>query len=143
MDPGERIRFLRRWRGCGAYFEKKDVHKYGFVAIDNNHNLIDMVEKPDAKDAPSNLAINGRYILQPEIFKYLENCTAGSGGEIQLTDAMKMMAKDLPFYAQEYKGKRFDCGSVLGYLEANIAFALEDETIKDKFQTLINQYAKH
>jgi len=122
--------------------EKKDLHKYGIIAVDKNNRITDMVEKPKAEDAPSNLAINGRYILQPEIFKYLEHCTAGSGGEIQLTDAMKMMSKDLPFYAQEYKGKRFDCGSVLGYLEANIAFALEDDNLKGKFQDLINSYAK-
>lgn len=122
--------------------EKKDIHKYGIIAIDKNNKITDMVEKPKAEEAPSNLAINGRYILQPEIFKYLENCKAGSGGEIQLTDAMKMMSKDLPFYAQEYTGKRFDCGSVIGYLEANIAFGLEDESIKDKLQSLINQYSK-
>lgn len=121
--------------------EEKDIHKYGIVATTKNNKITDMVEKPDAKDAPSNLAINGRYILQPEIFKYLENCKAGSGGEIQLTDAMKAMSKDLPFYAKEYVGQRFDCGSVIGYLEANIAYGLQDETIKDRLQNLINKYS--
>lgn len=123
--------------------EQKDIHKYGVVDIDQNNKITDMVEKPDAKDAPSNLAINGRYILQPEIFKYLENCAAGSGGEIQLTDAMKAMAKNLPFYAQEYKGQRFDCGSVIGYLEANIAYGLQDPIIKDRLQNLLNKYSSN
>ncbi len=123
--------------------EKKDIHKYGIITIDKNNKITDMVEKPEAKDTNSNLAINGRYILQPEIFKYLENCSPGSGGEIQLTDAMREMAKNLPFYAKEYKGQRFDCGSVIGYLEANIAYGLEDLAIKDKLQDLINKYSSN
>jgi UTP--glucose-1-phosphate uridylyltransferase len=102
-----------------------------------------MVEKPSKEEAPSNLAINGRYILQPEIFKYLEKQEAGSGGEIQLTDAMKEMSNDFPFYAKEYKGKGFDCGNVLGYIEANIAFGLEDENIKDKLLPLLKKYSNH
>lgn len=120
--------------------EEKDIHKYGIVDINSDNKIMDMVEKPEAKDAPSNLAINGRYILQPEIFNYLENCKAGSGGEIQLTDAMKAMAQDLPFYAKEYQGQRFDCGNVIGYLEANIAYGLQDPIIKDRLQNLINKY---
>ena len=119
---------------------KSDVSKYGIVAIDNNNQIKDMVEKPAIDKAPSNLAINGRYILQPEIFGYLEKGEIGSGGEIQLTDAMKRMARDFPFYAKKYEGVRFDCGNVVGYLEANIAFALEDENIKKQFLPLLKKY---
>lgn len=122
--------------------ELKDVCKYGILAVDHNSRITDMVEKPAIDQAPSNLAIIGRYILQPEIFEFLKNCEAGSGGEIQLTDAMKKMAKTFPFYAKKYQGMRFDCGSVLGYLEANIAFALEDEKLKDQFLPLLKKYAE-
>jgi UTP-glucose-1-phosphate uridylyltransferase len=99
-----------------------------------------MVEKPAIGQAPSNLAINGRYILQPKIFEYLAKAGKGTGGEIQLTDAMKLMAKDYPFYYQNYDGIRFDCGNVLGFLEANIAFALKNPAIKNDFLTILKKY---
>jgi UTP--glucose-1-phosphate uridylyltransferase len=124
-----------------APVDHKDVNKYGIIKGDKTTNkIIDMVEKPSIDAAPSNLAINGRYILQPEIFTYLEKCEKGSGGEIQLTDAMKKMAADYPFYYQTYEGIRFDCGNVLGFLEANIAFALEDPKIKNDFLTILKKY---
>ncbi len=121
---------------------ESEVHKYGIVAVENNDKISNMVEKPSIKDAPSNLAINGRYILQPEIFKYLEQQEAGSGGEIQLTDAMVAMAQDLPFYIKEYKGQRFDCGSMIGYVEANIAYGLQDPAIKDRLNNILKKYCK-
>lgn len=122
--------------------DKSEVHKYGIVEIDNNNKILNMVEKPSIQDATSNLAINGRYVLQPEIFKYLEKQKAGSGGEIQLTDAMVSMAKDLPFYTKEYKGQRFDCGSMIGYVEANIAYGLKDPIIKDRLSNILKKYCK-
>jgi UTP--glucose-1-phosphate uridylyltransferase len=125
-----------------AQVAQKDVNKYGIIKHSSDSNrIIDMVEKPALKDAPSNLAINGRYILQPEIFQYLEKGEKGSGGEIQLTDAMKKMSKDYPFYYKNYSGTRFDCGNVLGFLEANIAFALENPEIKDDFLEIIKKYS--
>jgi UTP-glucose-1-phosphate uridylyltransferase len=124
-----------------APVDQKDVYKYGIIAADkNSQRIIDMVEKPSVDNAPSNLAINGRYILQPQIFDYLSKCQKGSGGEIQLTDAMKLMAKDYPFYYQTYNGLRFDCGNVLGFLEANIAFALNNPKIKNDFLTILKKY---
>ena len=124
-----------------APVEKKDVNKYGIIKGDEySQKIFDMVEKPSPEAAPSNLAINGRYILQPQIFEYLEKCGRGAGGEIQLTDAMRAMAQDYPFYYQTYDGIRFDCGNVLGYLEANIAFALQDPTIKNEFLTILKKY---
>ena len=124
-----------------ALVDKKDVSKYGIIASGPQDNrIIDMLEKPSMENAPSNLAINGRYILQPKIFEYLSKCQKGSGGEIQLTDAMRSMSKDYPFYYKIYDGIRFDCGNVLGFLEANIAFALENPKIKDDLITILKKY---
>lgn len=120
--------------------QQEDVSKYGIVASDNEQKISDMVEKPQPENAPSNLAITGRYILQPEIFQYLEKFQVGSGGEIQLTDAMKEMCKEYPFYYKKIDEKRFDCGNVLGYLEANIAFALADEKIADGAKEVLKKY---
>ena len=105
------------------------THKYGVIAgklIDNSINtyqVSDMVEKPKEKDAPSNMAIIGRYILTPDIFKILENIKPDKSGEIQITDALNIQAKQGKVVAYKFKGKRFDCGSVKGYLEANNYFA--------------------
>jgi UTP--glucose-1-phosphate uridylyltransferase len=85
-----------------------------------------MVEKPKREDAPSNLFISGRYILQPEIFDLLENQTPGAGGEIQLTDAMVRLMQSQTFHALEYDGRSYDCGDKIGYLRANAAFALKN-----------------
>ncbi len=105
---------------------KKDTNKYGVIAgelIDNNLYKVDnMVEKPDPKDAPSNLAIIGRYILTPEIFDILETTEAGKGGEIQITDALLTLAKKGRVLAYKFQGKRFDCGSVDGFVEATNYF---------------------
>lgn len=120
---------------------REDSHKYGIIRNEGEAKIIDMVEKPKAEDAPSNLAITGRYILQPEIFSYLENLEIGSGGEMQLTDAMKKMCKDFPYYYKKIDELRFDCGNVLGYLEANIAFALHDEKISADVKKILKKYS--
>ena len=85
-----------------------------------------MVEKPKREEAPSNLFISGRYILQPEIFDLLQNQTPGAGGEIQLTDAMVRLMQSQTFHALEYDGRSYDCGDKIGYLRANAAFALKN-----------------
>lgn len=121
--------------------EKKDTSKYGIIAIDGDERVTDMVEKPNPVVAPSNLAITGRYILQPEIFKYLSKHEVGSGGEIQLTDAMKAMCKESPYYYKKIDEQRFDCGSVVGYLEANIAYALENEAVHDDVKAILKKYS--
>ncbi len=87
--------------------------------------ITEMVEKPPLDEAPSNLIITGRYILRPEIFDVLAAQTRGAGGEIQLTDAMIELAKTQPFYGLKFEGKSFDCGSKVGFLSANVAYALE------------------
>jgi UTP--glucose-1-phosphate uridylyltransferase len=102
----------------------EQTHKYGVIAgklvdgTDDTYRITDMVEKPDPKDAPSNLAIIGRYILTPDIFDILRETKAGKGGEIQITDALMTQAKEGRVIAYKFKGKRFDCGSVDGFVEA-------------------------
>ncbi len=108
---------------------KTDVSKYGIIAgklIDNTNNIyqvLDMVEKPTIDNAPSNLAIIGRYILTPDIFNILKNTKADKNSEIQITDALKQQAIMGKVIAYKFSGKRFDCGSIAGYLAANNYFA--------------------
>lgn len=100
----------------------EDTASYGIISgaeiADGIYQVSDMVEKPKPEDAPSNLAIIGRYILTPEIFHYLRMTKPGANGEIQITDALKLMAKDRQVLAVKFKGRRFDCGSVEGFVEA-------------------------
>jgi UTP--glucose-1-phosphate uridylyltransferase len=109
------------------------VHMYGVVGVGPAKGkafaITQMVEKPKAAEAPSNLSITGRYILQPEIFEVLAKQAAGAGGEIQLTDAMVQLAKTQPFYGLKFEGRSFDCGSKIGFLTANVAYALERDDI--------------
>ncbi len=122
------------------------VHMYGIVGVGERKgktfSITRMVEKPKKEEAPSNLSITGRYILQPEIFAILENQTAGTGDEIQLTDAMIQLAQTQPFYGLEYEGRVFDCGSKIGFLAANVAYALEREDIAPAFRAEIEALLK-
>ncbi len=95
-----------------------------------------LVEKPAVADAPSNLIISGRYILQPEVMRTLETQGKGAGGEIQLTDAMARMIGNQPFHAVTFNGKRYDCGSKVGYIEANLAVALERDDMADEVREI-------
>ena len=90
-----------------------------------------MVEKPSVEEAPSNVAILGRYIITPAIFNILENQEPGKGGEIQLTDALKTLGKQEAIYAYNFEGKRYDVGDKLGFLEATIDFALKRDNLRD------------
>ena len=105
------------------------ISSYGVVGIGaskgGTFSITEMVEKPPREKAPSNLIITGRYILQPEVFTILETQTGGAGGEIQITDAMITLAKTQPFYGLKFAGRSFDCGSKIGFLAANIAYAME------------------
>jgi UTP--glucose-1-phosphate uridylyltransferase len=107
---------------------RERVQSYGVVGVgERNGNafaITQMVEKPPPEKAPSNLIITGRYILQPEIFDILAKQERGAGGEIQLTDAMSRLAQQQPFYGFKFAGQRFDCGSKVGFLAANVAYAL-------------------
>jgi UTP--glucose-1-phosphate uridylyltransferase len=94
----------------------------------------DMVEKPAYKDAPSDLAIIGRYIFTPDIFAAIEKTTSGAGGEIQITDAMRLLLKERPFYAVKLDGVRHDAGDKLGFLIATVEFALKRKDLGDDFR---------
>lgn len=123
-----------------------DTAKYGIVgvgeAVGDAFRITSMVEKPDPKSAPSNLFINGRYILQPDVFELLARQQRGAGNEIQLTDAMRALAERQPFYACRFNGRTFDCGSKIGFLTANVAYALERDDLADdlirEIRTLLN-----
>jgi UTP--glucose-1-phosphate uridylyltransferase len=105
------------------------THQYGIVGVEDARAKVSritaMIEKPPAGTAPSNLHITGRYILQPQIFDLLAKQERGAGGEIQLTDSMIALAKAQPFFAVRFDGKIYDCGAKLGFLTANVAYALE------------------
>lgn len=122
------------------------VSNYGIVKVKDDNGrtmqIEDMVEKPKPSDAPSNISIVGRYILEPEIFDYLEKTEKGTGDEIQLTDAMKAMIKTCPTYGYRFDGKRMDCGSHLGFLEANIEFALKTPGLTEQVSKLIKTIAQ-
>lgn len=115
-----------------------DTSKYGVIAPKARKGALiemaGMVEKPAPKDAPSNFRIIGRYVLQPEIFDLLEKQEKGSGGEIQLTDSMNTLNRKQPFHACVCEGKIYDCGSKLGWLEANLALGLENAEIGADFR---------
>lgn len=121
--------------------ERKDVYKYGIVDgkhIENNvYKVKDLVEKPDVEEAPSNIAILGRYIITPKIFEILSTIEPGKGGEIQLTDALKKLSLEEAIYAFNFEGRRYDVGDKLGFLEATIEFALRRDEIKDDFKKYI------
>lgn len=119
------------------------VDKYGIVAgkqVDERvYKVRDMVEKPSQEEAPSNIAVLGRYIITPEIFEFLETQDAGKGGEIQLTDALKRLAKRQAMYAYEFRGHRYDVGSKTGFIQANIEFALRNEELKDEMKDYLDR----
>ena len=116
-----------------------ETAKYGIVGVgepagDDAFRLTGMVEKPAPKDAPSNLYISGRYILQPQIFDLLARHKRGAGNEIQLTDAMLTLAETQAFYGCRFRGRTHDCGDKLGFLVANVALALEREDLADNLR---------
>jgi UTP--glucose-1-phosphate uridylyltransferase len=122
------------------------THQYGICGVGERHHTgtmfaIDgMVEKPPKGTAPSNYSITGRYILQPEVFEILETQEHGSGGEIQLTDAMIGLAKTQDFYAVEFKGERHDCGSKAGFLRANLAYGMARADLRDALRAEMRKY---
>ena len=113
----------------------EDTDKYGILDVkhieDRVYKVKDMVEKPNVEDAPSNIAILGRYIITPAIFDILENQEPGKGGEIQLTDALKTLATHEAIYAYDFEGRRYDVGDKLGFLEATVDFALKRPELRD------------
>jgi len=118
-----------------------ETEKYGIVAIERVSErlskVLRIVEKPKPKDAPSNLAVVGRYVLTPAIFAKLEKIGRGAGGEIQLTDGIEALLADEAVYAYAFEGRRYDCGSKLGYLEATVEFGLKHANLGDDFANFL------
>ena len=120
----------------------EDTNKYGIIepeskVADNMYNVHHFVEKPKPENAPSNLAIIGRYLLTPEIFDILENQEPGAGGEIQLTDAIDTLNQTQRVFAKKFEGTRYDVGNKLGYMTTSIEFGLEHPEIKDELKEYI------
>lgn len=115
----------------------EDTNKYGIISAkhieDRVYKVKDLVEKPSPDKAPSDIAILGRYIITPEIFDILKDLPPGKGGEVQLTDALKVLAQKEAMYAYNFEGRRYDVGDKLGFLEATVDFALKKEDLKSNF----------
>ncbi|GLS39144.1 UTP--glucose-1-phosphate uridylyltransferase [Mesorhizobium tianshanense] len=123
-----------------------ETSKYGIVGcgadVGTGFEVTAMVEKPAPANAPSNYYINGRYILQPEIFSLLGNQQRGAGNEIQLTDAMVRLAQNQAFFAQPFNGCMFDCGSKEGFIQANVAFALSRDDMKEAVFDMLQEFVR-
>jgi UTP-glucose-1-phosphate uridylyltransferase len=123
---------------------REHTNRYGILDIGaDDGTLVEvrgLVEKPAPADAPSTLSIIGRYILLPEVFEHLSSHERGAGGEIQLTDSMARMIGGSPFHGLRFEGTRFDCGDKAGFFEANLAFALSRDDLRDQIQAVVRKY---
>lgn len=123
---------------------KENTNRYGIVDTGTEDGALvevkGLVEKPEPEDAPSTLSIIGRYVLLPEVFEHLGQKEKGAGGEIQLTDSMAKMIGTSPFHGLRFEGRRFDCGDKAGFFEANLAFALARDDLRDEVSALIKRY---
>lgn len=125
---------------------REETYKYGVLNVTNDDGRIaqadGLVEKPKPEDAPSNLSIIGRYILQPDVFKELDKQERGAGNEVQLTDAMAKTMDRVDFRGLRFDGTRYDCGSKLGFIEANLAFALARDDLHDGVQDILKKLSQ-
>jgi UTP--glucose-1-phosphate uridylyltransferase len=123
---------------------REQTNRYGILDIgDDDGRLVEvvgLVEKPAPRDAPSNLSIIGRYILMPEVIRYLAQMERGAGNEVQLTDGMARLIGHQPFHGLRFEGRRFDCGDKVGFLEAQIAFALKRPDMADAVRAFLQTY---
>ncbi len=122
----------------------EQTHLYGIIGVGADDGrraeVTELVEKPEPADAPSSLSIVGRYVLLPQVFEYLERGERGAGGEVQLTDAMAAMIGAAPFHAVRFEGEHFDCGSKIGFIQANIAYALARDDLRDDVAQFLREY---
>ena len=155
IEPYQHIGCLKHMTNAhqkeGAYIlatnqvPKEKTNQYGIVSLGENQRIIDTIEKPSPEKAPSTQAIVGRYILPGEIFSVLETQAAEhkkGNGEIQLTDAIKSLLSTSSFQPYNIEGKRYDCGSKLGYLQANLHYGLTHPELKDRWQQYLHDFAK-
>lgn len=121
----------------------ENICKYGAIACESVgervYKVHDMVEKPKPEEAPSDIAVLGRYIITPEIFECIEQTGKGAGGEIQLTDALKLLSTKQAMYAYDFIGRRYDVGDRMGYLEAMVEYALDREDLKEQFSAYLKE----
>ena len=143
---GQLLDVYNKYRGPVLALEQvpmENISAYGCVKAntitDRVYEVVDMVEKPKQEDAPSDLAIIGRYILTPDIFPILEKQEPGKGGEIQLTDAIRKLAKDEAIYGCRFEGTRHDCGDKLGFLKATVDMALKREEFNGAFRDFLRE----
>lgn len=124
----------------------KEINKYGSIEFekidDRTYKILNCVEKPKVEEAPSDVAMLGRYVFTKSIFKHIENTKPGIGNEIQITDAINMLAKEEGAYGYIYDGKRYDVGDKQGFLEATVEYALRNEKLKNKFRKYLKEIAK-
>jgi UTP--glucose-1-phosphate uridylyltransferase len=154
IDPEERlladmIRLYKELKSPILALERvpaADIHRYGVIdgvrEGDGVYKIRDLVEKPPAESAPSDMAIIGRYILTPDIFGVLQKSRPGKGGEIQLTDAIRVLLKTVPVYGFLFEGKRYDAGDKLGYLKATVDFAMKNAELSEQFRSYIMEVSK-
>jgi len=123
---------------------REQTNRYGILRTGKDDGsrveVLGLVEKPSPKDAPSNLSIIGRYVLMPEVITYLGRMERGAGGEVQLTDGMARLIGKQPFHGLRYEGQRFDCGDKIGFLEAQIAYALKRPEMADAVRAFLTRY---
>jgi UTP--glucose-1-phosphate uridylyltransferase len=145
------VEVYRRWGGGVVALQRvpeTEVHRYGIIRGDEVqervYRMTELVEKPAPRQAPSNLAVIGRYILPASIFHILEETPPGKGGEIQLTDALQELARRIPLHGYEFLGERYDAGDKVGYLKANIVFAMKRpemaETLKEFITKMLPRF---
>ena len=124
---------------------REQTNRYGILKVGHDDGrraeVLGLVEKPKPEDAPSNLSIIGRYVLLPEVIHHLSMMERGAGNEVQLTDGMAKMIGHTPFHGLRYEGRRFDCGDKIGFLEAQIAFALKRRDLADEVRQFLKRYA--
>ena len=125
---------------------REQTNRYGILKVGSDDGRLvevtGLVEKPKPADAPSNLSVIGRYVLLPEVIGHLSRMERGAGNEVQLTDAMARMIGHSPFHGLRYDGRRFDCGDKVGYLEAQLAFALKRDDLKDEVAAFLSHYCR-
>ncbi len=123
---------------------REQTNRYGILKVGKDDGrrveVLGLVEKPKPADAPSNLSIIGRYVLLPEVIEHLSRMDRGAGNEVQLTDGMAKMIGHTPFHGLRYEGRRFDCGDKIGFLEAQIAYALKRPDLKDDVEAVLKTY---
>jgi UTP--glucose-1-phosphate uridylyltransferase len=126
---------------------RAETRSYGILDVGREDGdvaeVVGLVEKPDPDAAPSTLSIIGRYILQPAVFKHLGEGDFGTGGEIQLTDALAKLIGNEPFHGFRFRGRRFDCGSKIGFIQANIAFALQHEELGERLRSYLRDLSRN